>query len=151
MADSMNEFFKALMHSITSYPITKLLVSAIGGFFAYFIGAESYTGVTALSILCLLDVLAAFYVLHKKHKSISSHKLPKKALDLLVYLFLIGSVNILGKTSTLFGTVLVDMIIVWFSATEVLSILEHASEVGYKIPITLLKNIRKAKEYEHSI
>lgn len=145
MSGQLGQFCKQLGTQITSHAATKMVVSALGAFFAYFLGMEAYAGVEVLTFLCVLDVLFAFYVLHKKGKSISSNKLPKKAFDLFVYVLLIGTVNLFDKTSTFFGSYLVDGMIVWFSATEALSILEHASEIGYKVPWSILRDIKKIK------
>lgn len=146
MRQGIEQFCKEFILTVSAKPVFKIIASTMLGFFAYFIGMESYGGVEALAFLCLLDVVFAFTVLHKKNKSINSRKLPRKAFDLFVYLVLIGVMHLLSKTSNLFGTFLVNTIIVWFSLTEVLSILEHAAELGYSIPVSLLKNLTKVRD-----
>lgn len=145
MYSELVHFWKNLFASLFAKAGLKAILSIILGFFTYFIGLEAYGGVEALSILCLLDIFFAFAVLHKQGLSINSRRLPEKAFDLFIYLLLIGTMHILSTTSQLFGNVLVNMMIVWFSLTEVLSIMEHASALGYKVPVSLLKDLKKVR------
>lgn len=52
-------------------------------------------------------------------------------------------------TANRFG-VLVEAAIIWCAATEALSILEHMSELGYKIPVPLLDNLNKERNGENT-
>lgn len=123
----------------------KLIVSVIGGTATFFLGASNIHGFLMLILLCFFDFITALFVLHKHNRRFNSADLPRKIVHLFFYFVFVSCMNFLSQTSPYFGTFLTDTMIIWFSCSEALSILEHASELGYKIPVPILKNISKIK------
>lgn len=145
MTDNILRFCSEAGTSIIKHSKFKAVSSVIVGFFTWFVGVNNASGLLALFILCVLDVMFSLYIIYKKDKQFSSREFPKKVIDIVIYIILIGTVNVFAKTTPLFSFG-ADVLITWFALTQVISILEHATELGYKLPIPLLGNLKKVRQ-----
>lgn len=96
----------------------------------------------AVCILALIDFITALYVLVKKNKRITSKKLPIKLGKLAMYSIAIMTMNMLTLVNVKFS-ILVDIAIGTCAVTEVISIMEHLSALGYKVPVKILEDLKK--------
>lgn len=142
MSNELVTFMKDLFLTLISHAALKAIIAVIGGALLYLIGVNNLDAVAVVGCLCLLDTIMAMYVLHKKKLSPSSRRLPKKIYDLTIYIIIIMTMNLLTLINPHLALA-VDTAILYCAATEALSILEHAAELGFKIPISILQDIKK--------
>lgn len=136
-----------IFSSLTPYVLLKIVSASAIAVCLYLVGSGNLAGVGAVATLCLIDTIMALYSVHKKGGRITSRKLPDKLVDLAIYIVTIMAMNLLTVVSNRFNA-LVDLAIGWCAASEALSILEHITELGYKIPIPLLDNLKKTQDGE---
>lgn len=136
------EYINNLFSTLATHAVLKTILAVIGGFFIYLIGANNMGALAVVASLCLIDTIMAMYVLHREQKPVTSRKLPKKIYDLTVYVIIIMTMNLLTLINAKLG-MFVDIAILYCAATEAFSILEHAGTLGFKIPISILKEVKK--------
>ena len=148
MSYELGTFLTNIWASIKSHMGIKIITAPVVAFITFFIGADFVKSMGALIVLCIIDFILSISVAHYKKVQITSSKLPKKAFDIFVYFSIASTMSLLSKTSIsgIFGQYLVEGMIVWFAIGEVISILEHFGELGYNIPISILKNLNKKRE-----
>lgn len=112
------------------------------GVVMYLVGVNNWEALQALFILCFIDWVLALYTLRTKKRYIGSKKIADKAGHFVFYTIGIIAMNMLNTVSQRFGF-FTNTIIVVFSFREAWSILEHLSELGYKIPVKFLQDIKK--------
>lgn len=147
MSYELKTFISSLWVSVKSHVTTKLIIAPIVALITFFLGAGFVNSMGALIALCVVDFVLSISVAHYKHIQVTSSKMPKKAFDLFVYFTIASVMNLLSLSSVsgIFGQYLVEGIIVWFAIGEAISILEHFSELGYKIPISVFQNLNKKR------
>lgn len=108
--------------------------------------------VLVLFVLIVIDALMALIVVAKTTLKFSSAKLSRSLYKMGVYsLLIIGSHQIdkimnVPNSSFLPDAPIVWLILSWAAATQFLSILEHANELGFRIPHKLFSKIKKISE-----
>lgn len=137
---------KEILFELTTHVGLKAFFVGIYMYFTTLFGPQVVQAIIALGILCGLDFIMAMISTQKTGKQITSGKFPKKAIDFFIYLIIIYAFGLLNQTLLGKYNIFDDGIIVWFVAGEVISILEHAGELGYNIPIKYLKNLKKIRE-----
>lgn len=134
----MSIWFKNLM----SHAGMKSVLSFLIGWLIFLVGVNNWTSLGALGILCVLDFAVAIYICVIRHKRIYSNKISNKFGHFVMYTIGVITMHMLSVISGRFD-MLTDVAIGWFGFTEAWSVAEHMAYLGYKIPLSVLKNIGK--------
>lgn len=130
----------------------KAIIASFSGLIGILIGEQFERSMWCLFILCILDFIFAMINAHVNGKirgrKFNSTFAPKKALDFFAYFTLAVVMKLLTETSVshIFGNYLIEATIVWFAVGEVISLLEHAACLGYRVPISFLKDLDKRRD-----
>lgn len=102
-----------------------------------------------LFALIMLDALMALIVVAKTDLRFSSTKMTRTLYKIGIYSILVVGAHQLDKVMNVPDLPVVPdapvvwLVLSWASATQFLSILEHAAELGFSIPHKLFSRIRK--------
>lgn len=125
------------------------IIGVVGGFIADILGGADYT-LRALMLLMLIDIIAgfssaSFYNTSKYSKNgVSSEALLKGAVRKISVLSIIAIAVIIDRVMGL--NYVRNAVVMYFIATEGISILEHLVVIGVPVPqfvISILENIKK--------
>ena len=112
--------------------------------YSFFFGDIEKQIISAVVVLALFDMITGVMASVKSGKSVESKKLFKTAIKLFVYMLMISSGHLVE--SVIGYELKVDEVITGIIAiTEVISILENASRMGYAIPKKLLNQLKDFK------
>lgn len=123
-------------------------IKCIGAFtiltFSFFFGNIEKQILGAVIVLSLLDMITGIMASIKSGDSIESKRLFKTAVKIFIYLLLISAGH-LTMTAMGFDIKAVEAITAIIAITELISILENASRMGYAIPQKLLNQLKDFK------
>lgn len=108
--------------------------------------------VVVLFFLIILDALMALIVVAKTDLRFSSAKASRTLYKMGIYSILVISAHQIDKIANIPSVPVIGdapvvwLVLVWASATQFLSILEHAAEIGFRIPHKLFSQIKKMSE-----
>lgn len=130
--------------SFTSYMALKC-ASVVGLLtYSFFFGDIKETIIISVIVLALMDMITGIIASVKTGASIESRKLLKTAIKIFVYLLMISAGHL---AENLFGFDFKadEIITAVLGVTELISILENASRMGYAIPRKLLNQLKDFK------
>lgn len=112
--------------------------------YSFFFGDIEETIITSVVVLTIFDMMTGLMASIKSGKSIESRRLFTTAVKIFVYLMLISAGHL---TENAVGMdIRADEVITFVIAlTEIISILENASRMGYAIPKKLLNQLKDFK------
>lgn len=123
-------------------------IKCIGAFtiltFSFFFGNIKKQILGAVIVLSLIDMVTGIMASVKSGDSIKSKRLFKTAIKIFIYLLLISAGH-LTMTAMGFDIKAVEAITAIIAITELISILENASRMGYAIPQRLLNQLKDFK------
>lgn len=120
----------------------KIVASTVLGWLIYLVGADNWSSLGALAILCSVDFGIAMYICAKKGKRVYSKRLADKLGHFIMYTVGVITMHMLNIISGKFS-MFTDIAIGWFGFTEAWSIAEHMASMGYRIPLSVLRHIDK--------
>lgn len=109
--------------------------------YSFFFGSIQQELIIGVIVLCLMDMVTGIMASVKTGQSIESRRLLKTAIKLFVYLMMISAGH-LTETIVNFDFKADEIIMAVLAVTELISILENASRMGYKIPKLLLNELK---------
>lgn len=121
----------------------KLLTGISISIVAFFFDALQRDALIALLILIIIDFFSAVVVAYRNHEDITSARVFRTALKIVVYFSMVSAGFLAEKAVPL--SILDDIILGFLVLTELVSILENFGKAGYAIPVKLLKRIREYK------
>lgn len=112
--------------------------------FSFFFGDIEKPILASVIVLTLLDMVTGVMASVKTNDTIESKRLFKTAVKIFIYLLLISAGH-LTTTAIGFNIMAVEAITITIAITELISILENASRMGYAIPKKLLNQLEDFK------
>jgi toxin secretion/phage lysis holin len=120
-------------------------VGAVGVLtYSFFFGDIEQQIISAVICLAIFDMITGILAEVKSGKSIESKKLFKTAIKLFVYMLMISSGH-LTESAIGYELKIDEIITAIIAVTEIISILENASRMGYAIPKKLLNQLKDFK------
>jgi len=136
------DYVRHLFENMLSMWIFKGLAAFGVALFAYAIGLDKLALAEALFSLIMMDFVMAWIDAFKNGIPIQSSKVLRTGIKLAVYFMLAASAH-LSESGT--GLPLLDETVMGFlTFTELHSILEHASRIGFRVPKLLLNQLRES-------
>lgn len=135
--------FSASKAKVACTAVMSIVFFAVGG------NVES---ALILFALIILDALMALVVVAKTDLKFSSAKAGRTLYKIGIYSIIVVGAHQLDKVMNVPDVPIVPdapivwLVLVWASATQFLSILEHAAELGFRIPHKLFSRIKKISE-----
>lgn len=121
----------------------KIPIAFLGGIIVYLVGGENMNLLYAIATLCGIDTLIAMYAISKGiYGRFTSKKFPQKLFTFVKYVLAIIAMHMLAIINSKLSWA-VDVVAVYAGISEATSILEHLALFGYKIPLPLLKDLKK--------
>lgn len=151
MTTDLIEYCKNLIASMFEWSASKIVCTASLTPIVYLLG-DGQEAFAILLVLILLDLMMALIVVAKTEVRFESAKLRHSAIKTLVYFCSVaGGIQVdrilnLPHMSLLPDEPIAKLILVTLASTELLSMLEHASQLGFVIPVKLLRNIKKVRD-----
>lgn len=112
--------------------------------YSFFFGDIQHEIIASVIILAVFDMVTGVMASVKDGKSIESKKLFKTAIKLFIYLLMISAGH-LTETAIGYDFKVDEIITAVIAVTEIISILENASRMGYAIPKRLLNQLKDFK------
>lgn len=112
--------------------------------YSFFFGDIEQQIISAVIVLALFDMITGVFAEVKSGKSVESKKLFKTAIKLFVYMLMISSGHLV-ETAIGYELKVDEVITAIIAVTEIISILENASRMGYAIPKKLLNQLKDFK------
>ena len=112
--------------------------------YSFFFGDIEKTIIVAVIVLTIFDMITGIMASVKTGHDIKSKRLLNTAIKLFIYMLLISAGHLTGSAIGL--EIKADEVITFVIAiTEIISILENASRMGYAIPKKLLNQLKDFK------
>lgn len=137
-----------MIHGFNNHILVKAIVGAVVGVFGYFFDIGLVPALSALTVLSLLDLLAAFLALNKDHTEPFSRPIRKTAHKLAGYMVSTSSLFIVSNVIGAMGvdlSALDDLLVGLFLIHEVISIIENLNKSGVPIPLPFLDKLKKVR------
>lgn len=131
-----------VVNLVTLFPV-KATLAVFLGVFLYVIGADHLEAAEALLFLILADFAMAWMSAFRRGIPIQSSKALRTGIKISVYFLLAASAFIAERPTGL--PFLAATTYAFLSLTELISVLEHASELGFDTPRRLLNQLRDVK------
>lgn len=150
MKDTM-EYCINLIFNIANWNYAKFVCSSIFASLVLLLGDSGYPFLLLL-LLVVIDLLMALLVVARTDMRFESSKLRHTAIKLSVYFLIVvagvqfDSILNFPNAMLIPDEPIAKIALVILAATEMLSVLEHASQLGFVIPIRLLSNIKKYRD-----
>lgn len=130
--------------ALIDYAVIKCSGIIAGLSYIFFFGDTHYTVLFAIVVLTIMDMVTGIMASIQTGNSIESRKLFRTAIKLFVYVLMVSAGHL---TESVIGiNFYIDEIIMFVIAcTELVSILENASRMGYAIPKKLLNQLKDFK------
>jgi phage-related holin len=127
-------------HSLSYFMWFKIPAAIFVGLVSFLIGWENGSAVMALTTLVTFDLLMGMAAAYLNGEPIESRKALKTGTKFAVYLILFSSAymteNVIG------GVTFIDSAMIsYLCLTELISIMENASKMGYTMPTKLLNRL----------
>lgn len=122
--------------------ISMLALAAITSSAEFFFNLTNKDALIALFVLILFDAISAIHRAYKTDYEIQSRKMVKTAVKIVMYMLLVSAGHFADVA--IVGSGFIELAVIsWLAATEILSIFENFGKAGYKVPQSLLNQIRK--------
>lgn len=151
MFNSTVEYCINLLTDIARWNAAKALCGSLLASAILLLGDSGYSFLLLL-ILIVVDLLMALLVVARTDRRFESSKLRHTAVKIGVYfLIVVGGIQFdkivnFPNASLVPDEPLAKIALAVLAATEMLSVLEHASQLGFVIPIRLFANIKKYRD-----
>jgi len=134
-------YVKHLFINIFNHWNFKVVGAFIISFILYAIGEDKLQIAVALSLLIVIDFIMALFSCYKTGVEIESAKILRTAIKFTVYFLMVMSAHISELATSL--SFLDETMFAFLTLTELVSILEHSSELGFAIPKVLLNQLKE--------
>lgn len=139
------EFIPTLITRILNYPLIKSIVALFLVLFQFMFDKANQEAMIALFALLIVDAVTALVASYKSGKEITSRKFFGSAIKFVVYFTMVGAAFLTEKAGITFVP-LDETVIAFLAVTELISILENFSILGYVIPKKLLNKLRSYQD-----
>lgn len=141
------DYFFEMFRSIISHVNIKIFGSIIFIVLSFLFDAALKDAMIAIFILCLFDFVTAVEAVRRTpNEKILSSGVWKTAAKLGIYFLLISAGHISETATSNVIPILDETIIGFLAVTELLSILENASKMGYAVPRKLIEKLSKYRD-----
>lgn len=137
-------YVKHLFLNIFNLWYIKLVGAVAMSFVLYAIGEDKIQLAEALSCLIIIDFIMALISCYKTGEEIQSAKILRTAIKFTVYFLMVMSAHISEQATSL--GFLDETMFAFLTLTELISVLEHASELGFSIPKAILNQIKSVRD-----
>ena len=139
------DYMWGIMVTIYSNFWTKTLISTLYALYTFFFGVTLVAASKALLALIIIDFCTAFFAVKKSGEVISSAKVFRTPLKILVYFMLVSAAHLMETASPLLGF-LDETMLGFLALTELISILENTGKMGYVVPQKMLNRLRELRD-----
>lgn len=137
-------YIKTLLVTIFTEHITiKTLVSAVFTVGTFLFAGLSTKALIALLVLIIIDYIVAIWHAKQNNELISSKLSLKTPIKMLVYYTMIASGHMVEYGLPEPMQYLDDTMLTFLLVTELISILKHFGDLGYKTPSKLINNLKE--------
>lgn len=137
-------YIKHMAAQMASFFPVKIALSLLVGFIIYAIGDDNCAAAEALLFLIVADFSLAWISAYYRGEAIQSAKALRTGIKMVVYFLLVSSAHVAKNPTHL--PFLDDTVIAFLALTELISVLEHGSELGFSVPKRLLNQLRTENE-----
>lgn len=145
MIDNISHYIYVLLLKMFSHIWLKL--TGVLGYFSlsFFFDSLHTEALFALFFLIVGDFITALFSAYKNKEEIQSKKVVRSAWKIILYFSMI-SAGYLTETAGLTFLPIDETIIIVLAVTELISILENVSYMGFVIPKKLLNKLRDIRD-----
>lgn len=137
-------YIKTLLVTIFTEHITiKTLVSVVFAIGTFLFAGLSTKALIALLVLIIIDYIVAIWHAKQNNELISAKLSLKTPIKMLVYYTMIASGHMVEYGLPEPMQYLDDTMLTFLLVTELLSILKHFGDLGYKTPSKLINNLKE--------
>ena len=134
-----------IMVTICSNFWTKSAVSTLYAIYTFFFGITLVAASKALLALIIIDFVTAVFAVKKTGQEISSAKIFRTPLKILIYFMLVSAAHLMETVSPILGF-LDETMLGFLALTELISILENTGKMGYAVPQKLLNKLHELRD-----
>lgn len=132
---------KEIAVSLASHWLTKAILSQVAAFFALMLGRENYQVIFLLGILIIIDLITGMMSSVYNGEPIESRRAFKSATKTVVYLLFFSAAYLTHKIVP-YSDFIKTGVLSFLALTELLSVMENLSKMGYAIPAKLLNQMK---------
>ena len=136
----------SVIYSFKNHAILKFFGALFVSAYAFLFNVEFTTLLQGLLFLIVFDTISAVFAAFRVGEPIESRKMCRSAFKVFVYFMAIAGGHIVDKAFLLDGFAINGelILIAYFSATELISLLENFGKAGFNMPSRL---VNRLKEY----
>jgi toxin secretion/phage lysis holin len=132
---------REVLTTAASFSALKVPICFIMAGIAIFFGVENQSAIMALTVLVSFDLLMGVIAAYHAKEEITSRRMLKSGSKYATYLVLCSAAFL--TESIIPGVTLIDQAMVsYLAVTELISIMENASKLGFSVPTALLNRLK---------
>ena len=120
----------------------KTVVVSFYVIYSFFLGGISEETLTALMVLIIFDFVLGVWDAKKHKKNLTANHCKRTPIKILVYYMMIASGHIAEYGLAEAIKYIDETILAFLLLTELISVMKHFGNLGYKTPAKLINNLR---------